>query len=82
MVELLADLQDQLVKLNRARASGTRSISYVANGTSRTVEFRSDIEMQGAQNDLMKRISAMQGNASRTIKISSSKGLDHHDERN
>jgi hypothetical protein len=81
MAEDLADLQAQLIGLNKARAKGIRSISYSSNGVNRVVEFRSDTEMREAQNDLMRRIAALQGNTNRTIKISSSKGLDHHDER-
>jgi hypothetical protein len=82
MTELVADLQAQLVKLNAARANGVRQIQYSANGVSRLVEYRSDAEMAMAQNDLMRRISILLGNVSRTVKISSSKGLgDHNDER-
>lgn len=80
MAETLTELQDQLTTLNRARAKGIRSISYQANGILRTTEFRSDTELREAQNDLQRRIAAMQGGGSRTVKISSSKGLDHGDE--
>jgi hypothetical protein len=75
-VETLAELQDQLIALNRARAKGVRSISYLGNGITRTVEYKSDSEMQGAQNDLMRRITALQGATNRTIKVAASKGLD------
>lgn len=75
-METLAELQDQLIALNRARAKGVRSISYLGNGITRTVEYKSDSEMQGAQNDLMRRITALQGATNRTIKVAASKGLD------
>ena len=75
-MEILAELQDQLIALNRARAKGVRSISYLGNGITRTVEYKSDSEMQGAQNDLMRRITALQGATNRTIKVAASKGLD------
>ena len=55
-------------------------MSYMAKGVTRTVEYRSDTEMREAQNDLQRRIAAMQGGGSRTIKISSSKGLNNGDE--
>jgi hypothetical protein len=80
VAESLAELQDQLIALNRARAKGIRSITYQANGVQRITEFRSDTELREAQNDLQRRIAAMQGGASRTIKISSSKGLNNGDE--
>lgn len=81
MAEDIATLQEQLIALNRARAQGVRQITYTANNATRVVEYKSDSEMREAQNDLMRRISAMQGNGNRTIKIASSKGLDHSDER-
>ena len=75
-METLAELQGQLIALNRARAKGVRSITYLGNGVTRTVEYKSDFEMQGAQNDLMRRIAALQGATNRTIKVAASKGLD------
>jgi hypothetical protein len=80
MAETLAELQDQSIALNRARANGVRSIVYEANGVKRSTEFRSDSELREAQNDLQRRIEAMQGGGGRTIKISSSKGLNNGDE--
>jgi hypothetical protein len=76
MAEDLADLQQQLVTLNKARAKGIRTITYLANGVTRTTEFKSDTELREAQNDLIRRITALQGNASRTVRIASSKGFD------
>ena len=63
------------IKLNRARASGTRSMTYTGNGVTRTVEYRSDQEMQAAQLDLQRRIAALSGATSRTVRVSTSKGL-------
>ncbi len=80
MAESLADLQAQLIELNAARARGVRQISYTANNSTRVVEYKSDTELREAQNDLQRRIAAMQGGGSRTIKISSSKGLNNGDE--
>jgi hypothetical protein len=74
MTETLEELRAQLAKLNAARASGTSSMSYVANGVSRTVTYKSDIEMRGAQMDLMQRIAAF-GEFPRTVRVQSSKGL-------
>jgi hypothetical protein len=79
MVETLEDLQAALVALNKARASGLSVVSYLANGVSRSVTYKHDAEMREAQNDLMRRIAALQGNGNRTIKISASKGLDHYE---
>jgi multidrug efflux pump subunit AcrB len=74
-VESVEALQAQLIALNKARASGHSSFSYMANGTTRTVTYKSDVEMQGAQNDLRRRIAELQGSMPRTIKVSSSKGF-------
>jgi hypothetical protein len=41
MTETVEELQAQLVVLNKARASGARSISYSANGVQRSIEYRS-----------------------------------------
>ena len=80
-METVADLQAQLVTLNHARANGARQITYMANGATRIVEYKSDTEMREAQNDLQRRIALLQGLAPRTIKVSSSKGLEHDHER-
>jgi hypothetical protein len=81
MAELLADLQAQLVALNAARAKGVSVVSYVANGVQRSVTMKSDVEMQGAQNDLQRRIAALSGNTNRTVLIRTSKGLVDRDDR-
>jgi uncharacterized membrane-anchored protein len=79
VAESLEELQAALAALNKARASGISVVSYLANGVSRSVTYKHDAEMREAQNDLMRRIAAFQGNTSRTIKISASKGLDHYE---
>jgi hypothetical protein len=80
MAESLAELQEQLVELNKARARGVRQITYLANGTTRIVEYKSDSEMREAQNDLIRRIAALQNSgASRTLKFASSKGFDSNE---
>jgi hypothetical protein len=81
MAETVAELQTQLEKLNRARALGVRTITYMTNGATRTVEYKSDTEMREAQNDLRRRIVELTGGVRRTIHIASSKGLDHDHER-
>lgn len=74
--ETLDDLQQQLIKLNRARASGMLSVEYTANGINRKVAFKTDREMQTAQLDLQRRIVVLSGNLDvRTIRIEGSKGL-------
>jgi hypothetical protein len=80
-VELVSDLQAQLEKLNRARAMGVRQISYMTNGATRTVEYKSDMEMDAAQTDLRRRIAELQGLTSRTVRVASSKGFCEENER-
>lgn len=75
MSETVEELQAQLVVLNKARASGVRTVSYQANGVNCSVEYRSDIEMRNAQMDLQQRIAALQGRWRRTVLISTNKGL-------
>ena len=81
MTGMVAELQSQLEKLNSARANGTSSVSYTANGATRIVTYKSDTEMREAANDLMRRIALLQGLFPRTIKVSSSKGFEHDHER-
>lgn len=81
MAETLETLRIALDKLNAARAHGTKSVSYVANGVQRVVEYKSDMEMNAAAQDIQRRIAALSGGAPRTIKLSSSKGLDADIER-
>jgi hypothetical protein len=76
MTETLEELQAQLVALNKARASGARTISYSANGVQRSIEYRSDIEMRNAQWDPQQRIAALQaGGPRRTVLVATNKGL-------
>jgi hypothetical protein len=79
MAETLDDLTAQLEALNKMRASGVSVISYVANGTQRSITRKSDIEMQGAQRDLERRIAALSGTPSRIVRINSSKGFCSND---
>jgi hypothetical protein len=75
MAETVDDLLIQLDKLRRARATGMLTVSYLGNGISRSVTWKSDREMQTAIQDLERRIAAMQGGGNRNIRVSSSKGL-------
>jgi hypothetical protein len=76
MTETVASLSAQLETLNAARASGARTVSYSANGVSRSVEYRSDIEMRNAQWDLQQRIAALQaGCPRRTVLVAPNKGV-------
>src|SRR5437660_3160800 len=76
MSETVEELQAELIALNKARASGTSSVTYSANGVSRTVTYKSDIEMRGAQMDLQQRIVALEaGEPRRTVLVATSKGF-------
>ena len=75
MSETVDELQTQLDKLRKARATGILTVTYLGNGVSRSVTWKSDREMQTAIQDLERRIAAMQGGGNRTIRVSSSKGL-------
>jgi len=76
MTETVEELQAQLIALNKARASGVTTASYVANGVSRSVTWKSDVEMRNAQMDLQQRIAALQAGAPRrTVLINTNKGL-------
>ena len=57
----IADLKDQLGKLQQARWSGALSTKYQANGVTREVQFRRDSELQQAINDLQQRIEELEG---------------------
>ena len=78
-METADELQIQLDKLRRARASGILTVTYVGNGIQRSVTHKSDREMQTAIQDLERRIAAMRSGSNRTIRISSSKGLGDRD---
>jgi hypothetical protein len=76
MADTFASLQAQLDALNKVRATGAKSNSYTANGVSRLTEFKCEIEMNAAAQDLSRRIAALSGvSPNRTVLISSSKGL-------
>jgi hypothetical protein len=57
----LADLKDQLGKLQQARWSGSLSVTYRANGVERVVQFRRDQELAAAIADLEQRIAELEG---------------------
>jgi hypothetical protein len=57
----IAEMLDLLTKLERVRWTGDRRVEYVANGVSRVVEYRSDVELRQAIGDLKQDIAAMQG---------------------
>ena len=81
MVDTVESLQAQLDKLNAARAQGVSVVSFTSGtGSTRSVTYKSDIEMNAAAQDLQRRIAALQGDGRRTIKISTSKGLDDGEE--
>jgi hypothetical protein len=57
----VADLRAQLVALQSARWSGTLSVSYQANGITRTVGYKTDEQMASAIADLEQRIRILEG---------------------
>ena len=82
MAESLAELQDQLIALNRARAKGIRSISV--SGERSHVDNRLSLAIPNCarlKTTFNAELQPCGATAGRTIKIASSKGLDHHDER-
>ena len=81
MADNLTTLQSQLDKLNAARATGMLSVEYLANGVSRKISYKTDREMNAAVQDLQRRIAALQGNTSRTVVVTTSKGLGDRDDR-
>lgn len=79
MAETVDELTIQLDKLRKARASGILTVSYLGNGVSRSVTWKSDRELNAAIQDLERRIAAVQGGNNRTIRVTSSKGLGDRD---
>ena len=79
MAETVDELTIQLDKLRTARASGILTVSYLGNGVSRSVTWKSDRELNAAIQDLERRIAAVQGGNNRTIRVTSSKGLGDRD---
>jgi hypothetical protein len=57
----VADLKAQLVALQSAGWSGTLSVSYQANGITRTVQYKTDAQMAAAIADLEQRIRILEG---------------------
>jgi hypothetical protein len=71
----LSEMRDLLTKLERVRYTGDRRVNYTANGVTREVEWRTDIELRQAINDLKQEIAAMQGKpAVSLVSIRSEKG--------
>jgi hypothetical protein len=81
MADTLEGLQAQLDALDAARAKGVKTITYSANGASRSVEYKSDFELNAAAQDLMRRIAAMTGGGGRVTYVGTSKGLRGSRER-
>ena len=71
-----ADLEAQLEKLRRARASGLRRVEFSAgNGSQQMVEYRCDDELAAAIADIERRLALLRGQRVHTIKLSTSKGF-------
>jgi hypothetical protein len=68
-------LQSQIDRLNTARANGASVVTYLANGASRSVTYKSDREMNAAVQDLQRRLAALQAGARRVTYVDTSKGL-------
>ena len=76
MAETVDELQTQLDKLRKARATGILTVSYVGNGVSaESVTWKVRSRNASRNTDLERRIAAMQGGGNRTIRVSASKGL-------
>jgi hypothetical protein len=74
MPETLFELTGQLEQLRKARVSGVSAITYMANGISRSMTYKSDKELDAAIQDLERRIA---GGGNRTIRVAASKGLEN-----
>jgi len=73
----VADLKAQLVALQSARWSGTLSVSYQANGITRTVSYKTDAQMASAIADLEQRIRILEGrNLPRNIAVRGRSGWE------
>ena len=57
----LAELKADLASLQRARRMGVSTVTYNGNGVTRTVNYKSDREMQAAIADLLQRIAELEG---------------------
>jgi hypothetical protein len=73
----VADLRAQLVALQSARWSGTLSVSYQANGITRTVGYKTNEQMASAIADLEQRIRILEGrNLPRNIAVRGRSGWE------
>jgi predicted amino acid dehydrogenase len=81
VADTVESLQAALDALNAARAGGVQTITYVGGGSSRTVIYKTDCEMNAAVQDLQRRIAELTSGGRRTIHLATSKGLDHRDDR-
>ena len=70
----LSKARDLLRKLQEVRWSGSKRITYTANGVERTVEQRSDVELRQAIGDLTNLIARLEGHGGRVQVIHSHKG--------
>lgn len=71
-----SDLETQLESLRRARASGVRRVEFASgNGSSRSIEYRSDDELAAAIADIERRLAALHGQRVHTIRLHTSKGI-------
>jgi len=73
-METLAELQDQLSKLRKARAAGTARVEFSDGQTRNVVEYKSDAELAAAIGDLERRIATLSRSPVTTIRFSYSKG--------
>jgi ribosomal protein L29 len=72
----LVELEAQLERLRKARASGVRRVEFASgNGSSRSVEYKSDDELAAAIADIERRLAGLRGQRVHTIKLSNSKGF-------
>jgi hypothetical protein len=69
----MATLQEQLVELQEARASGARVVRFRDGNVEKYVEFKSDAEMVAAIADLERRINATP--RSRVMYVRATKGI-------
>lgn len=71
----LAEMEDDLSALRKARATGARRVSFSMAGGQQEVDYRNDAEMLAAIHDLERRIAEARGRQPvRLIYINASKG--------
>ena len=68
-------LRAELAQLRRARWGGANTITYQANGVTRTVTYKTDRELAAALTDLERRLAEAEGLAPpRSFRVFSTKG--------